>query len=599
MKPWWLRLARYIGPQLPGMSLIILLMLAKVGVDVLQPWPLKLIVDYALTAQPLPAAVLWITRLPGGATPGGQITWLAAGIVTLYLMGQALIISQRYVEARVGLHMTYNLGEELFAVLQRLSLSFHSRQRTGDLVRRVTTDSRCISDLAVGVFLPVLTSVITLVAMLAVMWSLNPTLALLALFIVPIMGLLMRLFDRPMTERTYAHQQLEGEMMALAEQTLTALPVVQAFGREDHGDGEYRNLAQRTRRALLRAIGSQIQFRVGVDATAAVGSAAIMAFGGFYVLQGTLTVGDLLVFLSYLASLYAPLTAIAYLSSGYASAAARARRIFEVLDVEEGVQDQPGARLLPARREKPAAIEFEDVTFGYESCRPVLNGVSLSAQPGEVIALVGKTGAGKSTLVSLIPRFFDPWEGRILLDGLDIRAIQLASLRAQIALLLQDPFLLPLSVAENIAYGRPNASQGEIVAAAKAASAHAFIEQLPAGYATNVGEEGVLLSGGQRQRLAIARALLKDAPILILDEPTSALDVGTETELLAALERLIVGRTTFVIAHRLSTIERADKIVVLNEGRVVEAGPPQDLLATRGFYHRLHTMQVGTESSQT
>jgi ATP-binding cassette, subfamily B, bacterial len=409
------------------------------------------------------------------------------------------------------------------------------------------------------------------------------------------MILLIRIFDRPMTERVYEHQQLEGEMMALAEQTLTALPVVQAFSREDHEDRRFRSLSQRTHRASLRAVASQTQFGIGVDATTAIGTAVILVIGGVHVLQGQLLLGSLLVILTYLASLYAPLSTLAYLSSGFASAAARARRVFEILDVEESIKDAPGAEPMPARpKGKPGAVRLEEVTFGYEPGRPALQDITLSVQPGEVIALVGKTGAGKSTLVSLIPRFFDPWQGQVMMDGIDVRKIQLSSLRAQVALVLQEPFLLPLSVAENIAYGRPTATRKEIMAAASAANADEFIRKLPEGYDANLGERGVNLSGGQKQRLAIARALLKDAPVLILDEPTSALDTETEMQLLESLERLMAGRTTFIIAHRLSTIQRADRVVVLEEGRIAESGRPLELLAAEGLYYRLHSQQVGS-----
>jgi ATP-binding cassette subfamily B protein/subfamily B ATP-binding cassette protein MsbA len=320
-----------------------------------------------------------------------------------------------------------------------------------------------------------------------------------------------------------------------------------------------------------------------------------MAVGGFQVLNGALSVGSLLVFLSYVAALYSPMEALAYLPASYAAASARARRVMEVLDADREVRDRPGAMVLAEdRRGERGHIQLEDVSFGYESARPVLHAISLDVQRGETIALVGPTGAGKTTLASLIPRFFDPWEGRVMLDGRDIRDIELESLRRQVALVLQDPFLLPLTAAENIAYGRPEASREEIVAAAEAANADEFIRELPEGYDTVLSERGASLSGGQKQRLAIARALLKDAPILILDEPTSALDSETEALLLEALDRLMQGRTTFIIAHRLSTIRDADRIVVLENGRVVEIGTHQQLMGNKGRYARLCALQRTT-----
>jgi len=314
--------------------------------------------------------------------------------------------------------------------------------------------------------------------------------------------------------------------------------------------------------------------------------------GGLHVLRGTLSVGSLLVFLSYLASLYTPLQGLANISSGFASAAAGAKRVLEVLEAEVEVRDAPGARPLPLRSAREGRhVLLEDVTFGYEPGRPVLHGVNLEARPCESVALVGPTGAGKSTLVSLIPRFFDPWEGRVRIDGLDLREVRLSSARARVALVLQEPFLLPLTVAENIAYGRPGAGEAEIRAAAVAANADEFIRRLPQGYQTVLAEGGASLSGGEKQRLSIARALLKDAPILILDEPTSAVDAQTEALFLEALERLMEGRTTFIIAHRLSTIRRVDRILVLENGRVVEQGAHRELLANGGVYHRFHSLQ--------
>jgi ATP-binding cassette subfamily B protein/subfamily B ATP-binding cassette protein MsbA len=317
-----------------------------------------------------------------------------------------------------------------------------------------------------------------------------------------------------------------------------------------------------------------------------------MTVGGWHVLDGQLSLGSLLVCLAYLNSLYAPLETLAYLATGYASAAARAHRVFEILEAEEEVRESPGAQPLP----QPGAgggshVCLEGVRFGYEPGREVLHGVSLEVRPGETLALVGPTGAGKSTLMSLIPRFFDPWEGRVTIDGVDVRDAQLASVREQVALVLQEPLLLPLTVAENIAYGRPGASAGEVMAAAETANADGFIRRLPEGYETVLAERGATLSGGEKQRLSIARALLKDAPILILDEPTSALDAATEHLLFEALERLMKGRTTFIIAHRLSTVQRADRIAVLESGRVVEVGDHEALLAAGGLYATLSRLQ--------
>jgi ATP-binding cassette subfamily B protein/subfamily B ATP-binding cassette protein MsbA len=436
-----------------------------------------------------------------------------------------------------------------------------------------------------GVILPTCTSLLTLIFMFAIMWRLNPGLALIALLAAVPIPALIRLLSPRMMDRTYVQENLEGQMMTLAAQDLSGLPAIQAFGQEDHEDKRFRLLARETIDAYLAAIVSQLQFRVGVNSSTAVGTALIMAFGGIEVLSGSLSVGSLLVILTYVAALYAPMQSLAYVSATFAEASAKALRVMEVLDTDREVVSRPGAIVLPTGPSAVAGgIRFEKINFAYEADTLVLRDITVTVEPGETIALVGPTGAGKTTLVSLIPRFFDPRNGRIMLDGRDIRDIRLSSLRKQISIVLQDPFLLPLSIAENIAYGCPDASREDIIAAATAANADEFIRQLPEGYDTLMSERGATLSGGEKQRLSIARALIKNTPILILDEPSSALDAQTETLLLNALERLVRGRTTFIIAHRLSTIRNADRIIVLDHGRIVETGTHQQLTAAKGRY---------------
>jgi ATP-binding cassette subfamily B protein/subfamily B ATP-binding cassette protein MsbA len=424
------------------------------------------------------------------------------------------------------------------------------------------------------------------------MWSLDPTLTLVAVLVAVPMGFLIRLFGSRMTEEAYRHQQAEGVVWSTAEQSLTALPLVQAFGREKAEELRFRKSAAQSMRAYLATIATQLQFKAGVDGSEAVGAAVIMALGGLRVLDGAISVGTLVIFLSYLAVLYAPLNALAYLSATIASAAASARRVTEVLDSHQVLAVAPDARALaPAKAPRGRSVRFEHVSFGYEPGRPVLHDVTCEAGPGEVLALAGPSGAGKTSMVSLIPRLFDPWQGRVLLDGQDIRQATLESVRAQVAMVLQDPFLLPMSVADNIAYGRPDATRAEIVAAAEAARVDEFARGLPKGYDTVIGERGQTLSGGQRQRIAIARAVLKDAPILILDEPTSALDAGTEHFVMRALQRLMAGRTCFIIAHRLSTLRQADRILVLDKGRIGESGTHAQLMRSGGVYRRLYLAQ--------
>jgi ATP-binding cassette subfamily B protein/subfamily B ATP-binding cassette protein MsbA len=391
-----------------------------------------------------------------------------------------------------------------------------------------------------------------------------------------------------MQERTRERRELEGQMMSVVHQALGALPVVQAFAREEAEHARFRDYATKTVTAYERSTRADMTFKLVVGLVTAVGSAGTMWLGAHYALEGRLSVGTILVFVSYLGSLYGPVNAIAYTAATLRYTAANAERVLEVLDTAPDVRDRPDARDVRLQ----GHVRFEGVRFGYEPERPVVADVTLEARPGEVVAVVGPTGAGKSSLVSLLVRFFDPWEGRITLDGHDIRDLRLRSLRQQVAVVLQDPFILPLTVAENIAYGRPAASLDDIRAAAAAANADEFIRRLPRGYDTVIGEHGATLSGGEKQRLAIARALVKDAPVLVLDEPTSALDARTESLLLDALDRLMKGRTTLVIAHRLSTIRHADQIVVLEHGRIVEHGRHDALIALGGLYSALHREQT-------
>ena len=416
---------------------------------------------------------------------------------------------------------------------------------------------------------------------------------MLALVVVPYMVFVFRRYAEPMLERGYEQEEIEGQLYDITEQTLSSIKVVQAFGREDQSDRRFRSTGDAIVRAALATTGVQFRFGIGMGLATAVGTAAVLWVGATHVLDGRLSAGQHPgLFFRISGSLYGPLEALMYTTATIQGAAGSARRVLEVLETECEVADQPGALSLPAVR---GHVCIEHVQFGYEPGRQVLSDVSLEARPGEMIAIVGPTGAGKSTLVSLLMRFFDPWQGRVTIDGHDVRSVQLRSVRSQVAFVPQEPFLFPVTIAENIAYGRPSASRAEIEACARAANAHAFIERLPGGYDTAVGERGATLSGGERQRLSVARALLLDAPILVLDEPTSALDVATEGLLLEALDRLMAGRTTLIIAHRLSTIRRADKIVVLRDGRVVESGTHHELLGSEGLYRRLHDFQIGPD----
>ena len=593
MKPGWRRYAPLALAERRRIAGLAALSLVGIAIDVLLPWPLKLVIDHVLPDQALPAPARWIAGLPGAGSAGGLLAWLAGMLLLLALAVQLIRLARGVLHADVSARLRLALGALVFEQVQALSMAWHRRSRRGDLLRRVTADSACLATIVTEVLLPVFTAAIMLVALFAIMWRLDPALALVAAAVAAPMLIAMRALAPRMTDRAYAQQQAEGGLWAVTEQTLTALPLVQSFGGERAEQSRFDRTAAQTVHATLRNIATQLRYRIGIDGIEAVGIAAVMVVGGWHVLDGRLTVGTLVVFLSYLAALYAPLLSFAYMASTVASAAASARRVEQVLDADDRVADAPQALPLPAPR-GGAALCFDGIVFGYETGRPVLRGVDLEVRAGEMLALVGASGAGKTTLAALVPRLHDPWRGRVSIDGHDLRDVTLASIREHVAVVLQDALILPISVADNIAYGRPSATRAEIESAACAARCDAFVDALPQGYDTVVGERGTTLSGGQRQRIAIARALLKDAPVLVMDEPTSALDTPTEREVLDALQTLTRGRTTIVIAHRLDTMLRADRIAVLDGGRIVETGTHDALLAAGGRYRALVGGQTGT-----
>lgn len=571
------------------LAAVLVTMLLKVGLDVLKPWPMVFLVDHVLQTKAMPA---WMARvvdlLPGEHTQFNLIGWSVAATVGIFLLSWAVGLVNAYANISLGQRMIYDLASDLFAKLQLLSLRFHASKSVGDNIRRVTTDCACVSTIVKDALLPVISAVVTVVAMFNILWHIDATLALLALAVVPYMLVVLGIYAQPMLDRSYVQQEEEGRVYDVVEQTFSAMPIVQAFCREDLNNGRFTEATSRTLAATMSLTNLQLRFKVLMGLATAVGTAGILWLGARHALNGTMTIGTIMLFLSYLASLYDPLSTVMYTSATIQAAAGSARRVREVLEAERSVADKVGAmKLSPVR----GRIEIENVTFGYEPGRPVLRNVSVKVEPGEAIALVGATGAGKSTLVGLVPRFFDPWEGRVSVDGQDVRDLKLKSLRENIAIVLQEPFLFPLSIAENIAYSRPHATMADIEAAAHAANAHDFIMRLPQGYHSIIGERGATLSGGERQRLSIARALMKNAPILILDEPTSALDAQSEALLLEALGRLAQGRSTFIIAHRLSTIRRATLILVLKEGLIAESGTHEELLRLGGVYAGLHRIQ--------
>jgi ATP-binding cassette subfamily B protein/subfamily B ATP-binding cassette protein MsbA len=587
------KIVRYPLRQWPALALILVLSTLTSTVTVLQPWPLKILIDYAFGETAVPMLIRsFFEQTSLSLTPLLLVIAAAIAMLGLFAINSLLDLGITWTWTKAGQRVVYDLAADLFKRFQRLSLLYHSRRNVGDALSRLTEDTYCVYSLAADLVISPLQNLLTLVMIGTVVWKMDPVLTLISLAVAPIMAGSSLVFAPRIKQRSRLDLEARSRLMSFVHQTITAIPLVQAFSTESSNQQKFQDLATGAVSASQRTVLLKSSYNLVNGLITTVGTAIVLFAAGQRVLAGALSIGSLIVFLAYLATIHGAVRGLLGIYTNLKTTEARVDRVLEVMESEDEVREMPGAKPLPEIMDKQGRhIGFERVTFGYETDHPVIKDVTMEAHPGETVALVGQLGAGKSTLVSLILRYFDPWEGRITFDGLDVRKVKLSSLRSQVAIVLQEPFLLPLSVAENIAYSFPEASRAEIKAAAIAANADEFIRHLPDGYDTIIGERGATLSGGEKQRLAIARALIKNAPVLILDEPTSALDAQTEALLFGALERLMAGRTTFTIAHRLSTIRKANRIVVLEEGKVMETGSHQELLGTNGIYSHLYNLQ--------
>jgi subfamily B ATP-binding cassette protein MsbA len=568
-----------------SLAIALTAMLVAAGASLLEPWPLKIIFDHVIGTKPPPA---WLVDR---ATNGHRVDLLVASaisVVAIAVVAAASSYTQKCLSTTVGAQVAYELRHIVYHHLQRLSLSFYEGRRTGDLVVRLTSDIDAIESFITSAVLGIALDGITIVGMLAVMIWLDWRFSLIGLSIAPVLFLVVYRFTRRIKAAARAVKDKEGELASVVQESVSSARIVKALAREEF---EERRLDRESRaRTDLTLKARRIKARLAplVDIIIAIGTALVLWFGVRFVLAGGLTAGALLVFVLYLERMYKPMRDLSKMTDTLLKAAVAFERVDEILAVESRVADLPDAHSAPRFLGR---IEFADVRFGYHPDTLVLRGVSLAVEPGQRAALVGATGSGKSTLISLIPRLHDPLNGAVRIDGRDVRAYTLTSLREQISFVLQDPVLFRTSVADNIAYGRPTATREDVIRAATIANAHSFIERLPKGYDTIVGEGGGTLSVGQRQRIAVARAIVRDTRILLLDEPSAALDAESEQLMFDGLTHLMKSCTSITIAHRLATVRRADVIFVLNSGQICERGTHDELIAGRGVYARLHAVQ--------
>jgi subfamily B ATP-binding cassette protein MsbA len=585
----------WLRPYAWALSGAVLAMGLDAALTVMRPWPLKIVIDLVISSRSratrVPFIGSWLDT--GGFDRMSILYGACAATLTIAVSTGLLTYVYTRVLGDVAQRLAGDLRSTLFAHMQRLSLRFHDRQRTGDLTTRLTSDVQAIQDVLANGTVGLGSNLLLLLGMGTMMFWLNWRFALAALAVAPLLFLSVFMYTRRIREASREVRASTGELASLAQETLSSIRIVQGLAQEDQQDERFQLQAATGQQAYLDGIRYQARVAPLVDVLAAIGLATVMWYGATRVLAGELTTGDVVIFFAYVTNLYSPMKALARLSFMVNKASVSAERITDVLSVQRDVADRKDARPIHRLRGR---LEFCDVSFEYEPGRPVLSHVSFDIVPGERVAIVGATGAGKSSLLSLIPRLYDPAGGVVRIDGEDIRTYTLKSLRDHISLVLQDPLLFRGTIRENIAFGRPQVDDEQIAAAAATASVSEFVQRLPNGYDSVIAERGTTLSGGQKQRIAIARAVVRDAPILLLDEPTSGLDTTSERLVIDALERAATGRTTLLVTHRLATLRLAHRVLVMDAGRIVESGTHAELLARNGLYAALHRVEFKSEA---
>ena len=590
LPPGALSIASLLRPYWRQMLLALVAVAGETGAALLEPWPLKVVLDNLLQHRALPGwlapAAAWIG--------GGSLAILNVAVVAVAAIALAGALSSylnTWLTATVGQRVMHDLRRTLYHHIHRLSLAEHDEKRTGDLIGRVTKDIESVQDFVTSALLGIVTNVLTLVGIVAVMLYLNWQFTLVSLSVAPVLFLVVHAFTRRIKSASRDVRKKESELVSMVAEVFASIRVVKAFAREDYEEQRFERQSLENVETALRARNIKMLLSPAVEIIVATGTCLMLWYGARLVLAGGLSAGALVVFLLYLGKMYKPMRDLSKMSDTVSKAGVGFERIREILETESGVRDRRHARTAAPFK---GTIDFNAVSFGYSPDEQILDDVSFTIQPGQVAAFVGPTGGGKTTIINLVARFYDPTAGTVRIDGTDIRDVTIRSLRDQISFVLQDTLLFQAPIWQNIAYGRPEANREAIVRAATLANAHEFITEMPEGYDTMVGERGVTLSGGQRQRIAIARAVIRNTPILVLDEPTSGLDAQSEQLVFEALDRLMKGKTTIVIAHHLATTLSADMIFVVKDHRLAERGTHAELLDAGGFYAELHGIQFAT-----